>query len=420
MSLRQVLREWLDHRKDVLVRRSNFRLAEIARRLEILDGYLDRLSQPRRGDPHHPRGGRAEARADGALQAHRQAGRSHPQHAAARACASSRKWKSAASTQKLTKEQKGLKALLKSDDEQWAKISDEIKAVKEKFSKKTPLGRRRTDFCRSPRDRRRSRTVDDREGAGHRRLLREGLDPHHEGPPRGCLGLTYKDGDKGQFAFHAMTTDKIMLFSSSGKFFTLDVAKLPGGRGHGEPVRLMCDLDAADSIVSLFVHVPGTKRLLASTEGDGFIVPEEECVANTRKGKQVLNVKAPGRGAASACAVPEDATHVATIGENRKMIIFKLAEVPEMARGKGVRLQKFKDGGLSDARAFKLKEGLSAGSTARAATSSSPISRNGSANAPRPAACRPRVSRSATSSGEPDLDAAGRSSSHGHSPACCC
>ena len=148
-----------------------------------------------------------------------------------------------------------------------------------------------------------------------------------------------------------------MVFSSSGKFFTLDVGKLPGGRGHGEPVRLLCDLDAADSIVSLFVHVPGTKRLLASTEGDGFIVPEDECVANTRKGKQVLNVKLPAE-AHSLAFLPEGADHLAVVGENRKLLIFKLAELPEMSRGKGVRLQKYKDGGLSDIRAFRLKEGL--------------------------------------------------------------
>ncbi len=141
-----------------------------------------------------------------------------------------------------------------------------------------------------------------------------------------------------------MTTDKIMLFSSSGKFFTLDASRLPGGRGHGEPVRLMADVDAADQIVALFVYQPGTKRLLASTEGDGFIVGEDECVATTRKGKQVLNVKAPVE--AQVCVpVPEGSDHVATIGENRKMLILKLTEVPEMTRGKGVRLQKFKDGG---------------------------------------------------------------------------
>jgi topoisomerase-4 subunit A len=149
-----------------------------------------------------------------------------------------------------------------------------------------------------------------------------------------------------------------MLFSSSGKFFTLDAGKLPGGRGHGEPVRLMCDLDATDTIVSVFAHVPGRKLLVASTDGDGFVVVEDECVATTRKGKQVLNVKAPAE--AQCCVVvPEDADHVASIGDNRKLLIIKLSELPEMARGKGVRIQKFKDGGLSDIRAFKLKDGLS-------------------------------------------------------------
>ena len=149
-----------------------------------------------------------------------------------------------------------------------------------------------------------------------------------------------------------------MLFSSSGKFFTLDAGKLPGGRGHGEPVRLMCDLDATDEVVAVFVHTPGAKRLVASTDGDGFIVAEDECVATTRKGKQVLNVKAPVE-ALVCVGVEEGADHIACVGDNRKMIIFKRAELPEMARGKGVRLQKFKDGGLADARAFTLKDGLS-------------------------------------------------------------
>jgi topoisomerase-4 subunit A len=259
---------------------------------------------------------------------------------------------------KLVKEQKGLNALLKSDDEQWSKIADEIKGVKEKFSKKTPLGKRRTDFAEAP-------EIDlDLEQAMMEKepvtvvCSDKGWIRTMKGHMEDFSGLTYKDGDGGRFAFHAMTTDKVMLFSSSGKFFTLDVAKLPGGRGHGEPVRLMCDLDAADSIVALFVHVPGTKRLVASTEGDGFVVTEDECLANTRKGKQVLNVKAPVE--AQVCVpVPEVATHVASIGDNRKMVIFKISELPEMARGKGVRLQKFKDGGLSDVQAFNLKEGLS-------------------------------------------------------------
>jgi topoisomerase IV subunit A len=132
---------------------------------------------------------------------------------------------------------------------------------------------------------------------------------------------------------------------------------MPGGRGHGEPVRLLADIDAADSIVSLFMYQAGAKRLLASTEGDGFVVSEDECLANTRKGKQVLNVKAPVE--ALVCApVAADADHIAAVGENRKLIIFKSSELPEMTRGKGVRLQKFKDGGLSDAVAFNLATGL--------------------------------------------------------------
>jgi topoisomerase-4 subunit A len=169
--------------------------------------------------------------------------------------------------------------------------------------------------------------------------------------------LAYKDGDQERSVVPAQTTDKIMLLTSSGKFFTLDGAKLPGGRGHGEPVRLLADVDAADQIVALFVYQAGAKRLIASTEGDGFIVAEDECLANTRKGKQVLNVKAPAE--AIVCRViPEDADHVASIGDNRKLLIFKLSELPEMSRGKGVRMQKFKDGGLSDAIAFKRKAGL--------------------------------------------------------------
>ncbi len=229
--------------------------------------------------------------------------------------------------------------------------------MKETYGKKTELGRRRTTFAEAP-------EIDaDLEQAMIEKepvtivCSEKGWIRTMKGHLEDFSGLSYKEGDQGQFAFHAMTTDKVMLFSSSGKFFTLDVAKLPGGRGHGEPVRLMCDLDAADSIVDLFIHVPGTKRLLASTEGDGFIVAEEECLATTRKGKQVLNVKAPVE-AAVCVTVADEATHVATIGDNRKLLIFKRSELPEMARGKGVRLQKFKDGGLSDARAFVLKEGL--------------------------------------------------------------
>ena len=149
-----------------------------------------------------------------------------------------------------------------------------------------------------------------------------------------------------------------MLFASSGKAFTLDVARLPGGRGAGEPVRLMADMDVADAIVALMVHVPGRRLIVASSDGYGFVVPEDDCLATTRKGKQVLNVKLPAE--TQACVViPDGADHVAVVGENRKLLVFALSELPEMSRGRGVRLQKYRDGGLSDIRAFRLADGLS-------------------------------------------------------------
>jgi topoisomerase-4 subunit A len=168
--------------------------------------------------------------------------------------------------------------------------------------------------------------------------------------------LKFKDGDEGRFVFHAETTDRLLLLGSNGRFYTITAANLPGGRGMGEPVRLMVDLPNEAEIVDLFIHRPGGKLLLASNAGDGFIAPEDEIIAQTRTGKQVLNVKGDVR--ALVCkAVNGD--HVAVVGENRKVLVFSIEELPEMARGKGVRLQKYKDGGLSDATTFTLADGLS-------------------------------------------------------------
>ena len=357
MGLREVLREWLDHRKEVFVRRTEFRLREIAARLEILGGYLiaylnldEVIRIIREEDEPKPAliarfkltGTQAEAILNMRLRALRKLEEMEIRRENAA----------------LIQEQTGLSLLLTSEDEQWSRIAAEIKDVKEKFSKKTELGRRRTDFAAAP-------DIDmDFEQA---RIEKEPVTVvcSEKGWIRAVRGhmddtgaLTYKDGDRGKFVLKADTTDRIMLFASSGKFFTLDAASLPGGRGNGEPVRLMADLDAADEVVALFVHRPGTRRLVAASDGNGFIAAEDECVATTRKGKQVLNVKAPVE--AQVCrAIEEGADRIASIGDNRKMLIFDLAELPEMARGKGVRLQKFKDGGLSDARAFRLADGLS-------------------------------------------------------------
>ncbi len=356
LSLKDVLQEWLNHRREVLQRKSQHRLDEIGRRLEILGGYLIAylnidavIKIIREQDEAKPalmaRFKLTDVQAEAVLNLR------------LRALRRLEEMEIRTENDNLLKEQGGLNALLGSEAQQWAAISEDIKQLKEKFSKKTPLGKRRTDFAEAP-------EMD--EDFDQAMIEREPITVicSEKGWIRAMKGhiedagtLSYKDGDAAKFIVPAMTTDKIMLFSSSGKFYTLDAAKLPGGRGNGEPVRLMADVDAADAIVAVFVHQAGTKLLVASTDGDGFIVASEECVATTKKGKQVLNVKAPVEALLCVQVAP-DADHLATIGDNRKLLIFKVGELPEMVRGKGVRLQKFKDGGLADAKAFKLGDGL--------------------------------------------------------------
>ncbi|MBG1231829.1 DNA topoisomerase IV subunit A [Aestuariivirga litoralis] len=357
MSLKDVLREWLDHRREVLQRKSQHRLDEIARRLEILGGYLiaylnidEVIKIIREEDEPKPalmkRFKLSDVQAEAILNLR------------LRALRRLEEMQIKTEHDDLVKEQAGLKGLLGSEEKQWNSVSDDIRALKETFSKKTPLGKRRTEFAEAPEIEADFDAVMIEKEPVTVVLSDKGWIRAMKGHLEDTNTLTYKEGDEGKFVVKAQTTDKIMLFSSSGKFFTLDASKLPGGRGNGEPVRLMADIDAADTIVALFPLVPGTKLLVASTEGDGFVVPADECVATTRKGKQVLNVKAPVE-AITCVEVPPDADHVATVGDNHKMLVFKLAELPEMSRGKGVRLQKFKDGGLADARAFKLASGMS-------------------------------------------------------------
>jgi topoisomerase-4 subunit A len=168
-------------------------------------------------------------------------------------------------------------------------------------------------------------------------------------------GIAFKADDGPKFAFPAETTSKCLVFATNGRFYTLDASKLPGGRGHGEPIRLFADLEQDVDLVAVFRHQGGRKFLVGSVQGRGFVVSEDECLGNTRKGKQVLNVTPPDEAAAIAVVEGE---LVASIGENRKLVIFPLDQVPEMARGRGVRLQRYKDGGLSDLKTFKAGEGL--------------------------------------------------------------
>jgi len=256
----------------------------------------------------------------------------------------------------LRAERKSLKDLIGSEKEQWKTIAGEIKKVRETFGPKTVLGKRRTSFADAPQHDEAAieEAMVEREPItvvvsekGWIRALR--------GTVTDLSGVTFKADDRLKFAFPAETTSKILVFATNGRFYTLEGAKLPGGRGHGEPVRLFCDIEQDHELVAVLRHQGGRKFLVASAQGRGFVVAEDECLANTRKGKQVLNVKPPD--AARAVTVVSGEL-VAAIGQNRKMVIFPLDQVPEMARGRGVRLQRYKDGTLSDVTTFKGAEGL--------------------------------------------------------------
>jgi topoisomerase-4 subunit A len=256
----------------------------------------------------------------------------------------------------LRTERKALKDLIGSEKDQWKRIAEEIKAIRDKFGPKTPLGKRRTSFAEAP-----EHDIAAMEEALVERepitivVSEKGWIRALKGTVTDLAGIAFKTDDQLKFAFAAETTSKCLVLATNGRFYTLDAAKLPGGRGHGEPVRLFIDLEQDADLVAVFPYQGGRKFLLGSQQGRGFVVPEDECLGNTRKGKQVLNVTAPDRACAMA---PVEGDQVATIGDNRKMVIFPLDQVPEMTRGRGVRLQRFKDGGLSDLKTFKAPPGL--------------------------------------------------------------
>ena len=257
----------------------------------------------------------------------------------------------------LGREKSGLEDLLADEAKQWKAIRDQIRELKKKFAPDTKMGKRRTTFDIAPV----VADVDLTEAMIEREpitvvLSRKGWIRTMKGHQADVSGLTFKGDDELLTAFFAETTSKILLMATNGRAFTLDASKLPGGRGFGEPVRLMADVEEGSDVFAAFPYKAGAKMLVASSDARGFVAPQDEMVGNTRKGKAVLNVDA---GARMCVVVEAQGDHVATIGENRKMLVFPLADVPEMARGKGVRLQRFRDGGLSDARVFALKEGLS-------------------------------------------------------------
>ncbi len=354
LSLREVLTQWLDHRKEVLVRRSKFRLGKIEHRLEVLDGYLiaflnlDEVIRIIRFEEEPKKKlvaafNLSEIQVEAVLNLR------------LKSLSKLQEIELKAEHDRLSKERREIKTLLASDELQWARITGEIKKTRETYSKKTELGARRSTFADTP-----EIEVDLTEAMIEKEpitviLSQKGWIRALKGHQDNLAKLDFKTGDKLKCAVKAMTTDKLIVFASNGRFYTLGADKLPGGRGHGEPLRLMIDVEESHDFLELTLHDPERRLLVASQAGYGFVVAEADIIANTRKGKQVLNVGASDR---AATCVPAFGDLVAVVGENRKMVIFGIDELYEMTRGKGVRLQKYKDGGLSDIRVFDSDVGL--------------------------------------------------------------
>lgn len=356
MNLREALQAFLDHRHEVLRRRTAFRLEKIAKRLEVLAGYLvaflnlDEVIRIIR-EEDEPKAelmstfDLTDAQAEAILNMRLRSLRKLEEMELRREHA------------ELSEEQADLQALLADEPRRWRVISHDLAALKKEFGKDTELGRRRTAIGDAPAD-----VIVPLEAVVEREpitilLSQKGWIRAMKGHHEDVSDAKYKEGDRGRFALKAQTTDKLLLLGTNGRIYTLGADKLPGGRGFGEPVRLLLDLPNDQDVVQVLVHSAGRRLLIASNDGRGFLVPEDEVLAQTRNGKQVLNLAEGAEAAVCRPASPED-DHVAVIGENRKLLVFERAELPEMSRGRGVMLQRYRDGGLSDAKTFNLAEGL--------------------------------------------------------------
>jgi topoisomerase-4 subunit A len=361
MSLKQVLTEWLGHQIIVLVRRAEHRVAKIVDRVELLEGYLvaylnlDRIIQIiREEDEPKPvmiaEFGLTDRQAEAILNMR------------LRSLRKLEEMQIRKERDGLEKEREELARLIESPARQRTRLKKDLAALRERYSGDTELGRRRTLI----------------EEAGPAREIpleamieREPITVimSQRGWVRAMKGhvdlasseaMKFKEGDGPAFIFHAQTTDKILLAAQNGRFYTLAADKLPGGRGFGEPVRLIVDLEGEGDIVALLPAVAGARLLLASSDGRGFVTPASGAIAETRKGKQVVNLR-PGAKLAVVRQIGAGDDYVAAIGENRKMVVFPLEELPQMGRGQGVQLQRYRDGGLADTVTFRFVEGLSWG-----------------------------------------------------------
>ena len=355
VGLAEALREWLDHRREVLLRRSKHRLAEIEHRLEVLGGFLvaylnlDKVIKiVRREDEPKPflikTFKLSEVQADAILNMR------------LRNLRKLEEMEIKTEDKALREERTKIKSLIASTPQQWKKIAAQIKELRAAFGPKTDIGARRTTYAEAPEH--------DEAAIEEAMVVREAITVvvsekgwirALRGHVSDFSGLSFKADDSLKFAFLTESTAKILIFAGNGKFYTLDASKLPGGRGHGEPVRLYFDLEQDADVVAALAYQGGRKFLVASYGGNGFVVSEDEVLGTTRKGKQVLNLKTPDKAVAMATV---DGELIAAVGANRKMVIFSIDQVPEMTRGRGVRLQRYREKGLSDIATFKAAEGL--------------------------------------------------------------
>ncbi len=352
MNLKEVLKAFLDHRRDVLIRRSNYRLQKIIERLELLEGYLiaylniDEVIRIIREEDEPKkemmkRFGLTDNQTEAILNMKLRSLRKLEEFEIKR------------EHDELSKEKEEIETLLGSETRQWTRIKKQVEEIKKLFGDD-----RRTSLQDAP-----DIEVDLEEAFIEKEAITvvcsdKGWIKAMKGHNVDSSSLSYKDGDKGKFVFPAYTTDKIIVFATNGRFYTLGGDKLPAGRGYGEPVRMMVDLPNDADIVALFVHEKEKMLIVASDDGRGFQIPSDEILAQTKTGKQILNVKGTVEGLVCH-TLNEGDDHVAVIGQNRKLLVFALDELPQLGRGKGVILQRYKDGGLSDLKSFKIEEGLS-------------------------------------------------------------
>lgn len=354
MNLREVIQAFLDHRRIVLQRRSNQRLGKIIDRMEILDGYMvaflniDEVIRIVRFEDKPKEElirtfSLTERQADAILNMR------------LRALNKLQELEIKTENEALAAEKAQIESLLASDEKQWDVISDQVKTIRDAYGPKTEIGKRRSTFAEAP-----ELDIDFATAFIVKEpvtviLSEKGWIRALKGKVDDISSVKFKDGDGPAYTVPCETTDKIILFATNGKFYTLGADKLPGGRGNGEPVRLMIDLEDDHEPIGLFLHDENRELLIASTDGYGFRVLEKDIVASTRGGKQTLNVKG---GTEAARCVEVIGDKVAAIGDNRKVLVFDLEDLPLMSRGKGVRIQKYKDGGLADVTTFASQTGL--------------------------------------------------------------